>query len=316
MMTRRFVIWLVVWSCLVGLVVEIGYAEEEEEPEFQTELRGWKLAGILSAGMHITEYRDWSAGGSDTVAVNGRYDAWALYRAGHTLFRNRLRLEYGITRAEDEDWRPASDVIQLDSRFERTLSDRFFLYLRTYLSSTLANQYDFFDDPVDVVFPDSQTEYQVTRIRVSEGFDPLNLEQGLGVGWTVFQTDDESTRITLMVGAGARQMLSSSYCVKEDDPVTPEIEYTSIDHYSDEGGECVLDVTWTINTTAKFSSHGAAFYGFEKDRWSARWDNSLDLRITEYIGVNLSAEMRYDEAIVEDDQWKLGTMLTINYRVF
>jgi len=289
---------------------------EDEEPEYEMEISGWKLAGILTGGIHVTEFQDWQGGGSDTIAMNGRYELWAVRSMPKNEWKNRVKLEYGVTRSDTEDYRPSTDVFLLDTRFEHSLNPRFFAYIRGYISTNMGNQYDYFDDPVDIIFFDQPVEYQVVKTRVAEGFDPLKLEQGTGIGWVIHQAEDETTSVIFMLGAGTRQLLSDSYFVEDDNPITPELEYEKVDTYSDVGGEAVLDVIWTINSVAKFTSHGAAFYGFEEERWNARWENSLDLKITQYVGVNLSAEMLYDEAVFDGDQWKLGTMLTFNYRIF
>jgi len=291
-------------------------AEDEDAPEYEMEIGAWKLAGILAAGIHVTEFRDWQSGGSDTVAVNGRFDLWALRSAQKNIWRNRLRLEYGVTRTDTEDYRPSADVLQLDTRFEHKLNSRIFAYVRGYISTNMGNRYDYFDDPVDVIFFDKQVERQVEKTRISDGFDPLKLEQGTGFGWMIHTTEDDTTSVIFMLGAGTRQLLSDTYFVEDDDPITPELEYQKVDDYSDVGGETVLDVMWTISDVAKFASHGAAFYGFSEERWSARWENSLDLTVTDYIGVTLSAEMLYDEAVFNGDQWKLGSLLTLSYRIF
>ncbi|MCD4654864.1 DUF3078 domain-containing protein [bacterium] len=308
--------YLLITMILTLLMPGIALAEDDNEPEYETEFGGWKLAGILTGGVHITEYQDWQAGGSDTVAFNGRYDFWATRSTESNEWRNRLRLEYGVTRTDEEDYRSSADILQFDTRYEHKLNEKFFLYIRGYLATHMGNQYDYFDDPQDIIFFDRDVEYQVIRTRVTKGFDPLNLEQGAGFGWIIHKNSDESTIIMIMAGAGTRQMLSENYFIEDDNPITPEVEYQHVDDYTDVGAEGVFDVTWTIKNNAKFSSHGAVFYGFEREQWTARWANSLDLKITKYIGVNLSAEMLFDEAVFDGNQWKLGTMLTFSYRVF
>lgn len=314
--TRFFIEMLLLTTLALVLGTGIILADDEDPPEYDTEIRGWKVASILTGGIHVTEFQDWQSGGSDTLAINGRYDLWALRSTPKNEWRNRFRLEYGVTRTDSEDYRPSADVLLLDSRFEHKLNDRIFAYVRGYLSTNMGNQYDYFDDPIDIIFFDQPVERQVEKTRVSSGFDPLKLEQGTGLGWMVYTTDDDATSVIFMLGAGTRQLLSDSYFVEDDDPITPELEYQRVDDYSDIGGEAVVDITWTLNDIAKFTSHGAAFYGFAEERWNTRWENSLDLKITQYIGVNLAAEMLYDEVVFDGDQWKLSSMLTFNYRLF
>jgi len=309
---NRFVIVFILFVLFIPFITQAN----DEEPEYKTELKGWKLSGILTGGVHLTEYQDWQAGGSDTVSLNGRFDFWALRSTESNEWRNRFRLEYGLTKTDDEEYRSSADILQFETRFEHKISDRFFLYIRGYLATHIDDQYDYFDDPLDIIFFDREVEEQVIKTRVSDGFDPLNLEEGGGFGWIVHKNDDESTIILVMAGAGTRQLLSSNYFVKDDDPITPELEYQNVEDYTDVGAEGVLDVTWKIRDSAKFSSHGAVFYGFDSEHWTGRWENSLDMKITDYIGVNLSAEMLYDENVFNGDQWKLGTMLTFSYKVF
>lgn len=316
MTSHRFVsflgLFLLLCIPLQGLLAE----EETEEPEYSMQINNWKLASLLTGGVNVTDYKDWQAGGSDTIALNARFELWAVRSDDNTEWRNRFRIEYGVSRTDDEDFRSSADTLQLESRFEYKLTRRLFVYMRGYLATHMGNQYDYFDDVEDIIFFDQEVEMQVKRTRIADGFDPINLEQGAGFGWTIFKTEDESTLVKFLAGAGTRQLLSDNYYIEDDNPITPELEYQHVTDYTDIGAEAVLDIIWTINDTAKLTTYGAAFYGFDEELWSGRWESALALQITDYIGVSLSAEMLYDEAVFDGEQWKLGSMLTFNYRVF
>jgi hypothetical protein len=304
---------LVIGICHFSAAV---HAEEEETPEFVTEHRNWKLAGIVSGSLNVIQFTDWQAGGNDTVSITGRGEFWAVRSTERYEWKNRLRSEYGVSKTNGDGFRKSADLLKLDSRFERKFQSKAMAYGRGYLDTHLANQYDYFDALSDVILDGQRIYTDIEKFRVSRGLDPLMLEQGLGIGYTLYKTEDQSSEITIMSGLGARQTVTDAYYIADDDESTPEFEYSTVDSDSEFGVELVLDTLITINKHAKFTSFAVLFMGLDDNLWRIRWDNALDITLGQYVGVSLTADFIYDESIFDRAQYRTGTLLTLSYRMF
>ncbi len=301
---------------LIGLCLNTGILYADDEPEFEAEYRDWKLAGIFSGSLNLTQFSDWQAGGDDTLTITGRSDFWAVRSNDRYEWKNRMRAVYGISKINGEDFRTSADSLKLDSRYEHKMNARAFAYLRGHANTSLAPKYVHFDTPKDIII-DGETMYQdVDKFRIATGFDPISLEQGIGVGYTLYETPDETSEITLMAGIGSRQLVSRSYYVKKDDSTTPELEYEKVSDDFEMGVEMVLDATITINSYVKFTSVGVLFLGLDDNLWRSRWDNALEVSLGQYIGISFTADMIYDESVFDGVQYKTGTLLTFRYRLF
>lgn len=309
---------LVLALLIMGICCLVLQAAEEEEklPEFKTEHRNWKLAGIVSGSLNVIQFSDWQAGGSDTVTMNSRGEFWAVRSTKRFEWKNRLRSEFGISKTNGESFRNSTDSLKLDSRFERKFNAKAKAYCRGYLETHLAKQYVYFDTPTDIILDGDKTYNNIEKFRISRGFDPIQLEQGTGIGYTLYQTEDKSTEITIMSGLGARQMITDSYRISDDIEASPVVEFHTVKDDSEFGFEVVLDTLLTFNKHAKFTSFAVLFYGLDDNFWRIRWDNSLEVTLSKHVGLGLTADVIYDESVFDGTQYKTGTLLTLSYRVF
>lgn len=291
-------------------------AEELKEPELTTQLSNWKLTGILSGSLNVTQFHEWQDGGTDMVALTGRGEIWAIRASGRHVWKNWLRAEYGVSKTNGADYRSSADLLKLDSRFEQTLHARLNAYVRGYADSHMSNQYDYFDDPSSVLIDGYPYAQQTDKFKIAGGFDPIRLEEGVGIGLMVYKNKNESSKITVMTGVGGRQTFAGDFYRKDDDEDTPGIEYITVDNDSEFGIELVLDTLLTVNEHVKFTSFAVLFLGLDDELWRARWDNSLEITLGKYIGVSLTADLVYDESIYDGTQYKTGTLITLSYRVF
>lgn len=307
---------LIILCCSIWSSIPRVRAEEPKEPEYQTQLKNWKLAGILSGSLNVTQFEDWQAGGSDTVALISRGEIWALRSTDSHEWKTRLQAEYGTSKTDRQDYRTASDLLKLDSRYDYKLNARWSLYGRGYLDTHMVQQYSYFDSPTDIVIDDRLAYTGVDRFRIADSFDPILLEEGLGLGLIVFRNEDQTDKVSMMTGPAARQTRAADFFRNIDIEETPEVEFESTGNDSEFGWEFVLDALLTFNAHVKFTSFATGFIGFDDELWRARWDNTLEIKLGKFIGVGLTANLLYDESVFDGTQYKTGTLITLSYRVF
>ncbi len=292
-----------------------GFAAETAGDE--SDSGPWKLSGTVNANGSFTQYDNWQAGGSDTVAAGVLFNLAADYRKEKVEWRNAFKLEYGMAKVEGEDARKSADVVDLTSVLTRDLTNIVSLYGRLAVSTSMAKTYQYYDDPVDAVFDDGRdAEYGTEKVRTADGFEPINLDQGAGLSFRVFRNEEDTRHLLLRTGAGARQLVASDYYVEDDDEDTDTVEFSYVDDYAEIGAEAGLDFKWAFSESTMLTSVADAFYGFDEEFWKIGWDTSLNFKITKHFGAGITASMVYDELVIDDPQWKTSTMLTLSYQVF
>lgn len=113
-----------------------NFKQEKAKPD---SLKDWdvKLLGSLNASQ--ATFRDWSAGGQNSINLSGLIDFQALYVKDKLSWRNGLNLAYGQTKIQNIPWRKTDDNIEAFSNVGYELiKDKFGL---TFIS-TFRTQFD------------------------------------------------------------------------------------------------------------------------------------------------------------------------------
>lgn len=78
----------------------------------------WKSKYEVSLGLSQTSFSNWSAGGENSLAVNGMINIFKDYAKGNVSWNNYLGLAYGISYMQETDpsWRKINDKINLVSK--------------------------------------------------------------------------------------------------------------------------------------------------------------------------------------------------------
>lgn len=90
-------------------------------------VQGWKFGGMTDIKFSNTKLYNWSAGGDNTIAVNGVANLHANYVKGKNTWDNSLGLGYGIMRqgskelenGQDRPFKKTDDKIVLSSKYGR-----------------------------------------------------------------------------------------------------------------------------------------------------------------------------------------------------
>lgn len=125
----------------------------------------------------------------------------------------------------------------------------------------------------------------------------------------------------LFSGFGGRQLITSKFYVKSDDPNTPEIEYVLNNDYYQEGVEAGFNFKWLFYENMEFSSKLKSFYSFDKgendkNNHISTWENKLVMKVNKYFSVTATANMVYDTNILEKAQWQEIILINFSYKIF
>ncbi len=287
-------------------------AEEEVPPQ-----EGWIFSGNASLAGNWTYYSNWQEGGTDSSSVSGQIDFSGLFKMDRHEWKNTLKIEYGMAKLNGIGTRKTTDSTMFESRYDFKFSGRMSVYGRVAASTELDDGYLYYEDPVDAVFDTNRpAEMQTDEVHVSGGFEPLKFDEGVGLGYTLYEDTEKKNLLKVNFGAGARQLIVSNYYIEDDDDDTDTLEFSLVDEYSDVGAETGYDGLFNFRNNITFTSKGKVFYGVIDGLWNITWSNKLVISLTKYFGVSLSSDMIYDESVIAEYQWKNVTLLTLGFKLF
>lgn len=262
-------------NILLGLGLMIGsIAFSQEEAE-----KTWKFSGITGINTSQTALVNWSAGGSNTVSINGFLNVSANYKKNKYIWDNNLATEYGTIYTKDNGWVKSVDKLQIDSKFGYNLATKW--YLSTLIG--FKTQYDKgYNKPTD--------EYYISKF-MAPGY--LNVSIGLDYQlysfWSVYLS-----------------------------PINAKMTFVADDYLSDlgafgvtkgdklkfEGGilirsafnkEIMKNVT-LISKIELFTAYNNNFGNID-----VNWENTLNMKVNKFLSANIQMNLLYDDDVREFD---------------
>ncbi len=306
------------WIGIALMIVPVCMLAEDEKNEVpKLQVGDWTFSGQVTGAASWNQYDDWQAGGTDSQSVLGKLEFTGVYMKDKSEWQNSFKSEYGTGKSEGERAKKSADALRLDSIYNYNFTPVVSAYGRGALSSTYTKGFQYYTDPVDAVFLDDRpAELQTHRVQVADSFDPINLEQGVGLGLTLYKNEDDTSHLKFRLGVGARELIVSNYYTEQDDADTSTLEFAPVEDYSDTGLDSGIDLKIGLFQQAQLVSAVSAFYGFQDEFWKVTWDTALTIGLGKFFGVSLTNSMIYDEMVFEDPQWKSGTLLTLSYYLF
>jgi len=270
------------FTLLIGLTGGL-LAEEVTEPVWQKALLG---------GLNMTQtgFDNWVAGGESAFAWQLNLNYNFVRDIAQTTWSNTGKFAYGATRTGDADMRKSADEIKLESVLTYKLGSKINPFVAITGETQFAPGYSYAVEPT---------------IEISAFMDPGYFRESLGAGYAI--SDGIATRL----GLSFKQTTTSAYPVPyADDPSTVELETFK----SEVGAESVTDISLPVTETSVFSSKLELFSAFKAlDETDVNWDNTLQVKLSKYLNVNLNLKLVYDKDISVKRQIKQTMALGLNY---
>lgn len=232
----------------------------------------WKHG--VAAGVTLTQiaFKDWAQGGENAlsyaVSVNGKSNR----EDKSTTWSNTYKFGFGQARLGSQGLRKTDDKIDLES----VLSFKINAPIDPYASLTLKTQF------ATGYLHDAATG---TRTAVSKFFDPAYLTQTVGFRY------QPVPQVKTRLGAGLREVVTSTYRTYADDPATAEIEKIKVDG----GLESVTNIDFEIDENLLFTGKLELFSAFRAlDEVIVRSDNSITAKVGKFVSVILNVQIIND----------------------
>ncbi len=271
---------------------DTGVRERAEAGKDTTLDAGWNVSAVTSANLSQVSFENWVQGGENSLSYLASGISNATHLAERTQWSNFLKLTFGQSRLGDNGLRKTDDEIFFESLLVYLVWEEINPYAAVTMRTQFAPGYQ---------YPDDQD-----RVQVSAFFDPAYLTQGVGMRW------DPASLITVRLGVGARQTVTSQFPMYADDPETPEVENVRFNG----GLESVATFTWDFAENMLLASRLELFSAFNHlDRVIVRSDNVVSAKVNDFFSVNFNIQFVNDVTVSPKTQIKQTFALGFSYTV-
>jgi len=268
---------------LTVILANLVMAQEETPSAWEKSVQG---------GINLTQtgFDNWTAGGENAYAWQVNLNYKFVQDLEKTNWSNTGKFLYGATKTGDADMRKSADEIKLESVLTYKLGSKINPFIAVTGETQFAAGKDYSTD---------------SSFQLSAFLDPGYFRESFGVGY------DISEGLATRLGLSFKQTVTTDYTSPyTDDPATTEIETLK----SEFGAESVTDFTYNISETAVYVSKLELFSAFSAfDEIDANWDNTITVKVSDYINMNVNFKMVYDKDISVKRQIKQSMAFGLNY---
>jgi hypothetical protein len=257
--------------------------------------RGWKTGGVFAVNLAQTSLTNWSAGGQNSVAVNGILSLFAHYKTNKSSWDNSLDLGYGLLKqGKNTGYMKTDDKIDFLSKYGRKAYKNLYYAFLLNFKTQMAPGYK---------YPD------VTN-KISDLFSPAYMLFALGMDYKpnpYFSTFIAPLTAKFTFVTDQKLSDAGAFGVKPGEKSLSEIGGYMRVIYSrnDFKNELLKNVSFTTKIDL-FSN-----YAKNPQNIVVSWETLLALKVNKYISANFNTHLLYDDKIkVPFDKNNNGTIET------
>ncbi len=265
------------------------FAQEEAD----STLNQWVPSLITSLNFSQIAFNNWTQGGENSLAwsLGGNFNLG--YKTTDWKFSNELKAAYGRTKIQDQDSKVTDNELYMETVFSYDVGWVVSPYASNTILTQIAAGYDYTDT--------SKTE-------ISNFFDPGYITQSVGF------TYNKNPNIQTRLGLAFKETITDKFTHYSDDPDTPN----EIENFRFETGvESVTDAQVELDENILFKSKLSLFSAFDRfDTWDVRWDNVITAKVNNWLNVNFTYLLIYQEDQIMRTQTKQALQVGITYTIF
>jgi hypothetical protein len=244
-------------------------------------ISGWKKGGVFGLSLAQTSLTNWSAGGQNSLAVNGIFSAFANYKMGRSAWDNNLDLGYGILKqGKNGIVMKTDDKIDLLSKYGRQAFKNVYYAALLNFRTQMRPGY----------------KYPDTDNKISDFFAPAYLLLAAGID---YKPNPWFTAFFAPLTAKFTFVTDKTLSDAGAFGVTPgETTRSEIGGYiraafskNDFKDEFLKNVSFTTKIDL-FSN-----YRDNPQNIDVMWENLVALKVNKYINVNFNTVLIYDDNI-------------------
>lgn len=245
--------------------------------------QGWKKGGVLAINLAQTSLSNWTAGGQNSVAVNGIFSGFANYKRNGSVWDNSLDVGYGLLKqGKTTGYRKTDDKFDFLSKYGLEAFKNVYYAVLFNFKTQMASGYDYPNDSV--------------KTKISNLFSPAYLLLAIGMDYKPSNHFSAFiaplTARVIIVGDTA---LSNAGAFGVDPGKKSKSEvggylrviYTRNDFKS----EFLKNISFTTKIDL-FSN-----YADKPQNIVVNWETMIALKVNKFISANLNTQLLYDPKI-------------------
>lgn len=259
----------------------------------------WTYDASARLNFSQAAYKNWEEGaGNNSLALAAGLGGEAARRGERWIQAHELQLAFGLINQEGQELRKAEDQILWNSSVRYEGDDFFQLFnptLAADLRTQFAKGFDYTENPFEGEVQDSSRLKLEPPVQTSAFFSPAFITQSIGL------TYEPLRNFTMRLGAAAKQTVVMEpdfrvlYGVDPNDPVRVEA-----------GAEFASSFDRRLTENIRYRSQLNVFFSFNQteDPPDARWDNTLNLKVNDWLSTDLQFVALFDRDITRAIQLK------------
>lgn len=242
----------------------------------------WKVGGNITATFSQAFFDNWSSGGENSFALNGRINLYSKYQLHNVLWENNLDLAYGFTKQKSTGFRKNDDLFDITSQFGYKASKKWYYSAILNIKSQFSTGYDYASEPVDTI---------------SDFLSPLNVNLALGMDYKPNkQLSVFLSPINLKLIYVNDTIYSSRNSIEAGENLKTEFGFIAKIKYQKEIIKNI-DFLTKLDIFYDYLEPNITLYNGSKRMKSPyiSWEVLVNMKVYKALSVNLNTHLIYDE---------------------
>jgi hypothetical protein len=270
-----------------SIFAETTEAEKMLKKQSTDTLDGWKTGGIASLNLTQVSLTNWTAGGQNSLSVNGILSLFANLKKGNSTWDNSLDLAYGLLQQGDDGVRKTDDKIDFTSKYgEKSFKNWYYAGL-VNLKSQMTAGYAYPDDSTKISnflapaygLAAIGMDYKPNEI-LSLFISPLTIKMTI--------VNDQT-----LADAGAYGVAAAEY------NAIGELTKNGLTTRAEYGGYVRAFFKKDLMTNVNLQSKLELFsnYAESPENIDVNWEVLIAMEVNKYISATISTQLIYDDDI-------------------
>jgi hypothetical protein len=281
MKTKFFIAIFLLTVLISASFGQITDAEKTLRTQTTDTIKGWKTGGVFAINLAQTSLTNWSAGGQNSVAVNGIFSTFANYKKDKTAWDNSLDLGYGLLKqGKNTDFMKTDDKIDFLSKYGKEAFKNFYYAILFNFKTQMAPGYK---------YPDVDN-------KISNLFAPAYILLAGGMDYkpnAYFSAFIAPLTAKVTIVNDQKLSDAGAFGVKPGEKTLGEVGgyLRAIYSKNDFKSEFMKNVSFTTKIDL-FSN-----YSEKPQNVVVSWETLIAMKVNKYISVNFNTHMMYDDKI-------------------
>lgn len=147
---KRIFLAITLIATIGNLTAQTTDAENTLKTQSKDTLDGWKTGGIISLNLTQVSLTNWTAGGENSLSVNGILSLFANLKKGNSTWDNSLDLSYGLLQQGNADFRKTDDKIDFTSKYGQKAFKNWYYAALVNFKTQMTAGYNYPNDSTEI----------------------------------------------------------------------------------------------------------------------------------------------------------------------